>query len=109
MLLFLDIYQWFLQLIYLWLQHMLEVCTVKGSPVSSGGQTAPFRNAMDGDYATYFSKRVGEVSFVGLYLGAGNEAYLTRVMFYPRSDRNFILPGTDEAFKRKFYGEQPTH
>lgn len=64
---------------------------------------------MDGDYATYFSKRVGEVSFVGLYLGAGNEAYLTRVMFYPRSDRNFIQPGTDEAFKRKFYGEQPTH
>lgn len=66
---------------------------VIGSPASSGGQTAPFRNAMDGDYATYFSKRVGEVSFVGLDLGAGNEAYLTRVKFYPRSDTNFILPG----------------
>ena len=88
---------------------MLEVCTVKGSPVSSGGQTAPFRNAMGGDTATYFCKRVGEVSFVGLDIGAGDEAYLTRVMFYPRSDRNFILPGTYAAFKRKFYGEQPTH
>lgn len=55
----------------------------------------PYTAAMDGDPATYFSKPRNSLGYVGLDLGQGNEAYVTRVRFYPRSDTNFILVGNE--------------
>lgn len=64
-----------------------------GQPLPDERNTRPFLMAMDGDYDTYFVKTKGNDGYVGLDLGAGNEHYITRVQFYPRSDTNYILIG----------------
>lgn len=66
---------------------------IVGSPIPTRTTQHPYFHAMDGDPSTYFDKRVDEHSYVGLDLGVGNEAYVTRIKFHPQSDTNFILPG----------------
>lgn len=53
----------------------------------------PYHHAMDGNPDTYFSKSKNSLGYVGLDLGEGREAYITRVHFHPQSDTNFILVG----------------
>lgn len=64
-----------------------------GLPHPDEKNTMPYFMAMDGDYDSYFVKTKGNDGFVGLDLGKGNEHYITRVQFYPRSDTNYILIG----------------
>lgn len=64
-----------------------------GCPEITPEQSYPYINAMDGDPATFFAKPKNELGYVGLDLGEGNEYYITRVLFHPRSDTNFILLG----------------
>lgn len=67
--------------------------TVIGVPEPTGETAHPYQYAMDGDPATFFSKPKNQTGYVGLDLGEGNEAYITRVHFHPRSDTNYILIG----------------
>ncbi|WP_163218914.1 transglutaminase domain-containing protein [Bacteroides sp. 224] len=67
--------------------------TIIGAPAVSEEQLHPYTHAMDGDPDTYFSKKREELGYVGLDLGKGNEHYITRVRYWPRSDTNFILIG----------------
>lgn len=73
---------------------------VIGKPdVAAADGTGTFRQAMDGNPETFFSKPKKEEGYVGLDLGKGNEYYITRVHFHPRSDTNYILKGdTYELF-----------
>ena len=64
-----------------------------GCPAVTPDQLHPFTHAMDGDPNTFFGKPKNELGYVGLDLGKGNEHYITRVRFYPRSDTNYILLG----------------
>ncbi len=64
-----------------------------GCPLPDNKNTMPFFMAMDGNYETYFVKTKGNDGYVGLDLGKGNEHYITRVQFCPRSDTNFIIIG----------------
>lgn len=64
-----------------------------GSPLPDEKNTMPYFMAMDGNHDTYFVKTKGNDGYVGLDLGAGNEHYITRVQFYPRSDTNYIIIG----------------
>lgn len=64
-----------------------------GCPPVTPEQLHPFTHAMDGDPNTFFGKPKNELGYVGLDLGKGNEHYITRVRFYPRSDTNYILLG----------------
>jgi hypothetical protein len=52
-----------------------------------------YAKAMDGNIETYFVKPKDQYGFVGLDLGEGNESYITRVHFHPRSDSNYIQIG----------------
>lgn len=66
-----------------------------GHPAPDKATQYPYTNAMDGDPATFFSKPKNQEGYVGLDLGAGNEAYITRVHFHPRSDTNHIVIGDE--------------
>lgn len=67
--------------------------TIFGYPELNTGQPHPYIHAMDEDYNTFFGKAKDEIGYVGIDLGEGNEHYLTKIRFYPRSDTNYILPG----------------
>lgn len=67
--------------------------TIIGTPIPTDNTEYPYHNAMDGDPATFFSKPKETVGYVGLDLGKGKEARITRVHFHPRSDTNYILIG----------------
>lgn len=66
---------------------------VFGFPEPAETDKHPYRHAIDSIPGRYFSKPKNTVGYVGLDLGAGNEAYITRAHFHPRSDTNFILIG----------------
>lgn len=65
---------------------------VIGGPKPTIDTRHPYKHAIDGDPATYFDKKANEDGYVGLDLGEGYEAYITRIKFYPRSDTNYIIP-----------------
>jgi len=73
-------------------EHLLKG-TVMGRSESKEPDGHPFIHAMDGDPATWFSKPKNTNGWVGIDLGQGNKAILTRVRYCPRSDTNFILQG----------------
>ena len=64
-----------------------------GLPTIDSTTQYPYTHAMDGNPETFFAKDKDTEGYVGLDLGKGNEAYITRVHFHPRSDTNFILIG----------------
>lgn len=86
-----------------------------GSPIPSEHTQHPYWHAVDGDYSTFFDKRVGEHSFVGIDLGRGNESFITKIVFHPQSDTNYIIPGdTYELWywnrdHWNFFGKQKAH
>lgn len=53
-----------------------------------------WEQAVDGDYSTYFRKDKKVEGYVALDLGEGNDYTLTRIRYVPRSDTNFIIPGS---------------
>jgi len=70
-----------------------------GLPKVDAYDPHPYTMAMDGNPDTYYRKPKGDFGWVGIDLGPGKKANLTRLRFCPRSDTNFILQGdTYELF-----------
>lgn len=78
-----------------------------GGPEPTADTRHPYLHAMDNNLATYFDKKANEDGFVGLDLGKGNEAYITRVKYHPRSDTNYIIPGHTYKLFCWYYGWKP--
>ena len=64
-------------------------------PVEQKDNEHPYTLAMDGNLETWFDKPKNTVGWIGIDLGQGKSAYLTRIRFCPRSDTNFILVGNN--------------
>ena len=64
-----------------------------------------YHKAIDGDPDSYFEKEPKSIGYVGIDLGAGKKARLTRIRFCPRSDTNFILIGDRYELLYWYHGE----
>lgn len=73
-------------------EHRLNGAII-GQSESKEPDAHPFAHAMDGKTETWFSKPKNTSGWVGIDLGRGKSAILTRVRYCPRSDTNFILRG----------------
>ncbi|MBE6340385.1 MAG: transglutaminase domain-containing protein [Bacteroidales bacterium] len=66
-----------------------------GFPSPDENRGHSYFDAMDGNEGSYFSKPRSICGYVGIDLGKGNEMYITRVEYYPRSDTNYLLKGDE--------------
>ncbi|MDR1668314.1 MAG: transglutaminase domain-containing protein, partial [Bacteroidales bacterium] len=72
-----------------------------GAPAISADDAHPYTHAMDGNLETWFEKPRPRPKECWVGLDLGKPHYITRVLFCPRSDTNFILTGdTYELFYR---------
>ncbi len=68
---------------------------ILGYPNALPNESHSYWKAMDGDPDSYFGKDARSIGYVGIDVGVGHKASLSRIRFCPRSDTNFILQGDE--------------